>query len=514
MKIEDLKISTALNTLLMLVVIVIATGTWFAFTGMKKTNHSIEVIYYERLIPLQKLKTISDLLALDIVNTAYEMNHNDFDWAEGSRKIALSLDDIRKNWNDYLLTSTAGEELQMKTEAQRLYIKAITSVEQLIKIANENTAESQTAFHDHISNVLYPAIDPFIAHIKGLTDLQLKIASKEYTHAQNTFAQTRTYLLALACIGLLLVVMVSVFITNALKKSLGYTTGVIEKIAQGHLEIDINRQSRDEIGRLLANIDKMRIRLGEVMERIVSGSQVLVYASNDLRSASQQIATGASDQASAIEQISASIEEMTGNIQQNLLNAQQAEQISTKTAGEISSLETAAYDTVKTIKQIADKISAIRAIAFQTHILALNAAIEAARAGSHGKGFGVVASEVGKLAERSKVASEEIDDLARASVKVSEESGQLLKTIAPNIVSTSYYVQEITAANNEQSIGADQINDGVQQLNQVTQQNAAASQQLSSHAEALATQASDLLNAVEYFYLKQKKNNVSIEKRQ
>jgi methyl-accepting chemotaxis protein len=240
----------------------------------------------------------------------------------------------------------------------------------------------------------------------------------------------------------------------------------------------------------------------------------LVRASDELRAASQQIAEGASEQASAIEQISASIQEMTGNIQQNLLNAQQAEQISTKAAGEVSSLETAAYDTVKTIKQIADKISAIGAISFQTHILALNAAIEAARAGSHGKGFGVVASEVGKLAERSKVASEEIDNLARASLKVSEASGSLLKAVAPSIVSTSYYVQEITAANNEQSIGADQINDGVQQLNQVTQQNAAASQQLSSHAEELAAQASDLLKAVEYFYLKKEKNSLSLQKRQ
>ncbi len=512
MKIKDLKISSALYILLFLVAFIICSGTWFAFSGLKKTNISVEHIYNERLVPLQKLKTISDLLALEIVNTAYEMNHNDFDWPTGSLMIAQSLDEIRLLWNHYLEIETDKRELDIKSEAKKLYENATASVEQLIKIASEKNTESHLAFQNHISEVLYPNIDPFIAQLKVLTDTQLSIAHDEYQLAQDTFRSTIINLITLALVGLLFIVLVSLFITKTLKKSIEYTTGIIETIADGHLEIEIERKSKDEIGRLLSNIDKMKIKLGEVIEKIVGGSHVLARASDELSSASQQIAQGASEQASALEQISASVQEMTSNIQQNLMNAQHAEQISNKSAGEISELETSAFVTVKKIKEIADKISIVGAISFQTHILALNAAIEAARAGSHGKGFGVVAAEVGKLAERSKVAAEEIDDLARASVKVSEESGNLLKIIAPNIVSTSHFVQEITAANNEQSIGADQINEGVQQLNQVTQQNAASSQELSSHAAELAGQANELLKAVEYFYLKRGKSPSSLQR--
>jgi len=512
MKTEDIKISTALYILLIIIVTVIAFGTWFSLTGLKKTNHSVETIYYDRLIPLQKLKAISDLLALDIVNTAYEMNHNEFDWNKGSSMIHKSLDEIRKNWNDYQMTEIGGKERAIKLEAERLYDGAIKSVEKLINISAVKTPETHEAFRNHISEVLYPTIDPFIAQLKKLTDVQIEIAHDEYDFAQSTFRSTFKNLLILSFVGLVLVVLFSLFIITTLNKSLLYTTGLIEKIAEGHLEIEVERQSKDEIGRLLTNINKMKIKLKEVIEHIVAGSQSLARASDELKAAAQQIAQGASEQASAIEEISASVEEMTSNIQQNLMNAQSAEQISTKAAGEITRLENAAYGSVKKIKEIADKISVIGAISFQTHILALNAAIEAARAGNHGRGFGVVAAEVGKLAERSKLAADEIDDLARISVSVSEESGNLLKAIAPDIISTSHFVQEITAANNEQSIGADQINEGVQQLNQVTQQNAASSQQLASHAEELAQQADDLRKAVDYFYLSQKQSHLPMRR--
>lgn len=170
-----------------------------------------------------------------------------------------------------------------------------------------------------------------------------------------------------------------------------------------------------------------------------------------------------------------------------------------KAADEISNVEESSSNSTKSIKMIAEKTSVIGAITFQTHILALNAAIEAARTGKHGKGFGVVASEVGKLAECSKKSAEDIKKLAHGSVKISEEAKKLLMNIVPDIVSTSQYVQEITASNNEQCIGAEQINDGVQQLNQETQQNASSAEELSSNTDELAVMADKLLNLVDFF---------------
>ena len=156
---------------------------------------------------------------------------------------------------------------------------------------------------------------------------------------------------------------------------------------------------------------------------------------------------------------------------------------------------------VQAMKQIADKIGIIDDIAYQTNLLALNAAIEAARAGDHGKGFAVVAAEVRKLAERSQVAAQEIGGVASNSVQLAEQAGALLDQIVPNIQKTSDLVQEITAASQEQTTGAAQINIAMGQMNQITQQNASASEELAATAEEMNAQASQLQELIGYFRL-------------
>ena len=150
---------------------------------------------------------------------------------------------------------------------------------------------------------------------------------------------------------------------------------------------------------------------------------------------------------------------------------------------------------------IAEKITIIEDIAYQTNMLALNAAIEAARAGEHGKGFAVVAAEVRKLAERSQIAASEISTLTGDSVKVAERAGMLLEKMVPDITNTAELVQEITAASEEQSSGVGQISSAMQQLDKVTQQNAAGSEELAATAEEMQDQSENLQEMVGLFRL-------------
>ena len=111
----------------------------------------------------------------------------------------------------------------------------------------------------------------------------------------------------------------------------------------------------------------------------------------------------------------------------------------------------------------------------------------------------MVAAEVRKLAERSQVAAQEIEQVASGSVSLAEKAGALLDTMQPNIKRTSDLVQEITAASEEQSSGASQINMAMSQLSQTTQQNASSSEELAATAEEMSGQAEQLQNTMAFF---------------
>ncbi len=196
------------------------------------------------------------------------------------------------------------------------------------------------------------------------------------------------------------------------------------------------------------------------------------------------------------------MEQMVANISQNADNAKQTEDIAKKASLGINRVGQSANNSLESIKQIAEKISIISDIAFQTNILAINAAIEAAAAGEHGKGFAVVANEVKMLAEKSKMAAEEINLLSESSVGVTIQTKEYMDEILPDIEQTLNLVNEISVASLEQNSGAEQINNAIQQLNSITQQSAANSEEMASNSEELSSQAEKLKEIVSFFKFK------------
>jgi len=316
----------------------------------------------------------------------------------------------------------------------------------------------------------------------------------------NSSVNMATIILVLIIIfGVGFSVFISIYVSRVITQPLIAGIQFAQKIARGDLTADININRKDEIGALALNLHEMSAKIREIISNVASTSQSLSEASQELISTSHQVSQGASEQASSSEEVSAAIEQMAANIQQNRDNARQTEQIVLKAEAEIYSGSVQVLKTADAMREIANKTSIIGDIAFQTNILALNAAVEAARAGEHGRAFGVVASEVGKLAERSKLAAQEIDQLTKSSVTSAEEAGNLMKKIVPDIQRTSQLIQEISAASLEQSSGADQINIAIQELNLVTQQNAATSEELATNAVELSAQSEQLMDTISYF---------------
>lgn len=287
----------------------------------------------------------------------------------------------------------------------------------------------------------------------------------------------------------------------------------VRRVSAGDLSTASQTQADDEIAHLLKEFDAMRQVLAQLVANIRSSSDNIASASSDIAHGNADLSQRTELQASALEETSSSMEALTVTVKQNAHSAQQANQKAVACADvaqqgglAVQQLTSMMEGIQQSSKQITDIISVIDSIAFQTNILALNAAVEAARAGAHGRGFGVVATEVRNLAQRSASAAKEIKSLithsneqVRAGHQQVQNAGATMHQIVSQIQALSHNVQAITEASVEQGDGIGLVNTTLRQLDQITQQNAALVEQAAAAAESMHGQAIMLTDAVAVF---------------
>ncbi|NYF19236.1 methyl-accepting chemotaxis protein [Xanthomonas sp. JAI131] len=298
-------------------------------------------------------------------------------------------------------------------------------------------------------------------------------------------------------------------------RTLGELSQLLQAIAAGDLSVRMHGEFHGVFAKMRDDANATAEQLADIVGRIQGAAASINVASSEIAAGNDDLSRRTEQQAASLEETAASMEELTSTVKQNAEHARQANQLAVGAAavasqgGDVVGQVVATMSGIETSsKKIADIISVIDGIAFQTNILALNAAVEAARAGEQGRGFAVVASEVRTLAQRSAGAAKEIKGLIDDSVtRVAEGSalvdraGQTMQEIVSSVQRVTDIMGEISAASQEQSLGIEQVNQTVTQMDEATQQNAALVEEATAAARTLQTQAGQLSATVAEFKL-------------
>ena len=288
---------------------------------------------------------------------------------------------------------------------------------------------------------------------------------------------------------------------------------VMGLVAQGDLTASMDGHYEGQFAEIRDSIEGSVTQLRSLIGQIQMAAGQINTAASEIAAGNQDLSARTEQQAANLEETAASMEELTATVKQNADSARQANQLASGAAGVaeqggevVGKVVTTMREIEDSSKRVADIISTIDGIAFQTNILALNAAVEAARAGEQGRGFAVVASEVRSLAGRSAQAAKEIKELIEASVetvgegsRLVQQAGATMAEIVGSVKRVTDIMAEISAASAEQSTGIEQVNQTITQMDETTQQNAALVEEATAAARSMEDQAQQLAEAVGRF---------------
>ena len=317
-------------------------------------------------------------------------------------------------------------------------------------------------------------------------------------------------------------------LVETVEAGLSETSRVVSSIASGDLSAEMTGEFAGSFKALQDDVNSTVRRLRDLVGQIKNRSNAMSARIADVRSGADNLSGRAESQAASLEETAATMEEISSTIKTNADATKQATETSREASnraergGSVVGEAVGAMDRIESSSsEIGDIVGVIDSIAFQTNLLALNAAVEAARAGDAGKGFAVVASEVRTLAQRSSDAARDIRQLIDEStgqvsegVRLVRETGDALKAISEAIGSVEEMVIGVAAANQEQSVGVQEISATISQLDGMTQSNASLADQSATNAKALAEDAVQLVELVSYFDVGEHHGEAPLEARQ
>lgn len=440
------------------------------------------------------------------------------------------------------------------------YIKKDKDKEEL-----KGRLKEKTIFHMDITGINKRKESRYMYPLKVGSSTWWAQTSIDTKERNKSVTLTMIMLIVISLISLCIIIFKIISIIKKKLKPIDNIVYVAESMAKGKLDIQLECESNDEIGKLskafsnttrvlkliiqdlkfllgemasgnfdirsnskesyvgdfeplLVSINHITESLSETLDEISKSSDQVASGSEQVAQSSQVISEAAIEQAGFSEELVATFENISQQVKDTANNAVEANKKTNESGQELEQgnlkmqeMMSAMMDIKNTSKEISNIINTIDDIAAQTNLLSLNAAIESARAGEAGKGFAVVADEIRKLADQSAEAAKNIVSLIGNSersidngVIIAQETSQALGRIGKSAQEVMKIVDNISDAAKQQEESVVQITEGMDQLSVTIQTNSATSEETAAASEELTSHAQMLKEMVERFKLKNK----------
>ncbi len=245
-------------TLCLLIVMTVMVGG-FGLNGMRESEQAMQSIYIDRLEPLERLKVVSDMYAVNIVDTAHKTRNGNLNWADGKKNVEEAASRLHKSWKEYTATYLVEDERKLIAEAETLLKVADIATDKLKGIIERKDAAAIAAF---TISELYPAIDPVTGKISDLVDLQLRVAKSELEGARSHSRQMLLMTIASILAAVVFSVMLGWLLMRGIRRPIDDALGYFNVMAEGKLNVEIDTSSRNELTRILDAAKSMKIKLG------------------------------------------------------------------------------------------------------------------------------------------------------------------------------------------------------------------------------------------------------------
>lgn len=480
---------------------------------------------------------------------------------EYDEKIQAKRKEIEDMFDTYELLITGETDRKLLENAKTKWENYIAISDKVLELSRKNQVDAARELISAESRELFDGVSGTCLEIAEFNKNGVEKESDDSDKLFGFAIILTLFILAGAMIGSIILATV---IVRMIVKPIREINHAANEITNGNLDVNIDYDSKDEVGEIAKAFTSMTMDLktiikdiqyllGEMsegnfvikstcqekyvgeyeyilnaMSRIIKTLNGTLsgigMASDQVASGSEQVSNGAqalsqgtTEQASSIEELSSAIAEISEQVKQNAENARMANSSASEAGVEISKSNEQMKNMVNAMEDISSKsaeiskiIKVIEDIAFQTNILALNAAVEAARAGEAGKGFAVVADEVRNLASKSAAAAKDTTNLIEETIVAVQNGSKIADSTAKSLDESARIthdavklIDKIAEASNQQAQSVSQVNIGVDQISAVVQTNSATAEESAAASEELSGQAQMLKDLIAKFKLRE-----------